>query len=192
MEMRVRTALKFRPIVVLMSLTFLFFSVITTSWYARQPRIGDSRMPIVDHIHAHHAGCTTIQGARRASRTNHRLGYLVILDIPEQVTSAIEDFVQLYMINQLHWKLGMIEPYVLGTRLAFSPPITEDFRSLPLLSTYINRSHLMHNLKECFHADVKLDTFQDFLISAELRPELCRYRFDQCRQITSCVAIYNQ
>ena len=45
----------------------------------------------------------------------------------------------------------MIGPYVLGTQL---------------LNTYFNRSHMMHNLKECFHSDVKLNTFEDFMINA--------------------------
>ena len=95
-----------------------------------------------------------------------KLGYLVILEVSEQLISAVENIVQLYMVNTLHWKLGMIEPYVLGTQLAFLPPVTEDLRSLPLLSTYFNRSHMVHNLNECFHSDVQLNTFEDFLINA--------------------------
>ena len=93
-------------------------------------------------------------------------GYLVILNIPEQFISAVDDFVQLYMVNQIHWKLRMIEPYVLGSRIAFVPPVEEDFRSLPVLSTYFNRSHMLHNLKRCFHSEVEFDNFQDFLINA--------------------------
>ena len=174
---RGRAALKFRPICVLMCLTFLFSSLITTSWYTRQPRIHNGRVEIVNHIHAQDGGLAAIREATTlekiepdidtGTRSNQsKLGYLVILDIPEQLTSAVEDFVQLYMINQLHWKLGMIEPYVLGTRLAFSPPKSEDFRFLPLLSTYFNRSHMMLNLKKCSHSDMKLISFKNFLINA--------------------------
>jgi len=165
--------LKFRPTFVLMCLTFLFFSLIATSWYAREPRIHNGRVEIVNHIHAQDGGLAAIREVTTlekiepytdtGTRSNQsQLGYLVILDIPEQLTSAVEDFVQLYMINQLHWKLGMIEPYVLGTRLAFSPPVTEDFRSLPLLSTYFNRSHMMLNLEKCSHSDMKLRLFKIF------------------------------
>ena len=95
------------------------------------------------------------------------LGYLVILNIPEQLTAATYDFVQLYMVNQWHWKLGMIEPYVLGSSLSFVPPTEKDFSSLPLLSKYFNRSYLINNLQTCFYSDdVKLQSFPQFLINA--------------------------
>ena len=95
------------------------------------------------------------------------LGYLVILNIPEQLTAATEDFVQLYMVNQRHWKLGMIEPYVLGSSLSFVPPAEKEFSSLPLLSKYLNRRYLINNLQACFYSeDVKLQSFPQFLIDA--------------------------
>jgi len=130
---------------------------------------------VVNHIHAQDGGLAAIREVTtlakiepdtdtgtRSNQSKFGFGYLVILDISEQLTSPVEDFVQLYMINQLHWKLGMIEPYVLGTRLAFSPPVTEDFRSLPLLSTYFNRSHMMLNLEKCSHSDMKIRLFKVF------------------------------
>ena len=95
------------------------------------------------------------------------LGYLVILNVPEQLTAATEDFVQLYMVNQRHWKLGMIEPYVLGNTLSFVPPTEKEFWSPPLLSKYLNRSYLINTLQTCFYSDdVKLQSFPQFLIDA--------------------------
>ena len=95
------------------------------------------------------------------------LGFLVILNIPEQLTAATEDFVQLYMVNQRHWKLGMIEPYVLGSALSFVPPAEKEFLSLRLLSKYLNRRSLINNLQACFYSDdVKLESFPQFLIDA--------------------------
>ena len=95
------------------------------------------------------------------------LGYLVILNVPEQLTAATQDFVQLYMVNQRHWKLGMIEPYVLGSSLSFVPPTEKEFWSLPLLSKYLNRSILINTLQTCFYSDdVKLQSFPRFLIDA--------------------------
>ena len=94
-------------------------------------------------------------------------GYLVVLDIPEQLTAATEDLAQLYMFNQKHLKLGMIEPYVLGSRLKTVPPLSEDFRSLPVITTFFNRSLMLNNLKRCFQSDhVELHSFPDFLINA--------------------------
>ena len=55
------------------------------------------------------------------------LGYLVILNVPEQLTAAMDDFVQLYMVNQRHWNLGMIKPYVLGNSWSFVPPTEKSF-----------------------------------------------------------------
>ena len=95
------------------------------------------------------------------------LGYLVILNVPEQLTAATDDFVQLYMVNQRHWNLGMIEPYVLGSALSFVPPTEKEFWSLPLLSKYLNRSVLINTLQTCFSSDdVKLQSFPQFLIDA--------------------------
>ena len=95
------------------------------------------------------------------------LGYLVILKIPEQLTAATDAFVQLYMVNQKHWNLGMIEPYVLGSALSFVPPTEKEFWSLPLLSKYLNRSILINTLQTCFYSnDVKLQSFPQFLIDA--------------------------
>ena len=140
------------------------------SWSVRQPRIYNDTVRVVNHNHTPNVGVqkATIDPAitRETSNNQTKLGYLVVVDIPEQLISGLENLVQLYMINQLHWKLGMIEPYVLGTWLSLAPPTREDFKSQPLLSTYLNRSHMMHNLKECFHSDVKLSTFQDLLINA--------------------------
>ena len=152
-------------LMVVVCLVIVFQGITYTAWYVRQPRVSDGR---TNHIHTPKATTEKTDPATNTETSiNHnKLGYLVILKIPEQLTSAVEEFVQLYKINTLHWKLGMIEPYVLGTRLAFLPPVTEDLRSLPLLSTYFNRSHMMHNLKECFHSDVQLNTFQDFMINA--------------------------
>ena len=99
-------------------------------------------------------------------------GYLAVLDIPEQFTAATKDLIQLYLIqlymfNQKHLKLGMIEPYVLGSHLKTVPPVSEDFRSLPLISTFLNRSLMLNNLKRCFQSDhVELHPFPDFLINA--------------------------
>jgi len=93
-------------------------------------------------------------------------GYLAVLDIPEQLTAATGDLFQLYMFNQKHLKLGMIEPYVLGSRLKTVPPVSEDFRSLPLISTFFNRSLMLNNLKRCFQSDhVDLHPFPDFLVN---------------------------
>ena len=100
-------------------------------------------------------------------RTAKQRGYLVVLDIPEQLTAAIEDLIQLYMFNQKHLKLGMIEPYVLGSRLKTVPPVSEDFRSLPLISTFLNKSDMLHNLEKCFNSGrVDLHPFPDFLVNA--------------------------
>ena len=91
----------------------------------------------------------------------------MILNIPEQLTAATDDFVQLYMVNQRHWKLGMIEPYVLGSALSFVPPAEKEFSSLRLLSKYLNRRSLINNLQACFYSDdVKLESFPQFLIDA--------------------------
>ena len=169
--------MKVRRIAVIF-LTFIFL-LLVVCWSVRDPR-GDDRgveITAVRTAYARLAGLAAIREATTrgrgqsvvdtgASVSRRQSGYLVILNIPEQVTSALEDFVQLYMVNQKHWKLGMIEPYVLGTWLSFVPPLTEDFTSLPLLSTYLNKSHMVHNLRECFHSDVELNTFQDFLINA--------------------------
>ena len=95
------------------------------------------------------------------------LGYLVILNIPEQLTAATEAFVQLYMVNQKHWNLGMIEPYVLGSSLSFVPPTEKEFWSLPLLSKYLNRSILINKLQSCFYSNgVKLQSYPRFFIDA--------------------------
>ena len=109
----------------------------------------------------------TENNEKTASANLSSLGYLVILNIPEQLTAATEDFIQLYMVNQRHWKLGMIEPYVLGSTLSFVPPAVKDFWSLPLLTKYLNRRYLIRNLQSCFHSDdVKLESFPKFLINA--------------------------
>ena len=174
---RGRAALKVWLIVPI-CLTLVFFGFIAT-WYVRQPPIYNGRVGLVDYSLVSDGGLATVQEAATletrepavdtGSSTNinqSKSGYLVVLEIEEQLTSAMEDLVQLYMINNLHWKLGMIEPYVSRTHLAISPPVTvSDFKTLPLLSTYFNRSHMVQNLKGCFHSDVKLNTFEDFLIN---------------------------
>ena len=159
-------------LMVVVCLVIVFQGITYTAWYVRRPRVSDGRMGVVNHIHTPNTGFARVQEATiektdpAITTETSKLGYLVILNIPEQLTSAVEHFVQLYMINTLHWKLGMIEPYVRGTWLAFLPSVKDDFRSLPLLSTYFNRSHMIHNLKQCFHSDVQLNTFEDFLINA--------------------------
>ena len=108
-----------------------------------------------------------IEANKTASEDSNSLGYLVIQSIPEQITAAIEDFAQLYMVNQRHWQLGMIEPYVLGTFLSFVPPSGKHFKSMPMLSKYLDRSHMIYNLKTCFHSnDVNLESFPQFLVNA--------------------------
>ena len=108
-----------------------------------------------------------IEVEKPAMGISNSLGYLVILNVPEQLTAAIEDFVQLYMVNQRHWKLGMIEPYVLGSFLSFVPPSEKYFKSMPMLSKYLDRSNLIHNLKTCFHSNnVNLESFPQFLVNA--------------------------
>ena len=150
MEGGQRTSVKVGPAVVI-CLILVLLAFFTATRYVRKTGMLQKITELANDTYIHDAS---------------KLGYLVIVEASEQLTSAVENFVQLYMINTLHWKLGMIEPYVLGTQLAFLPPVTEDLRSLPLLSTYFNRSHMMHNLKECFHSDVELNTFEDFLINA--------------------------
>ena len=104
---------------------------------------------------------------RYKTRVAPRKGYLAILKIPEQFSAAVISFLQLYTINQRHWKLKMIEPYVLRSRLAFVPPAKEDFRTLPLISKYLNRSHMLHDIQTCFQSDhVDFSTFSDFLLTA--------------------------
>ena len=106
-------------------------------------------------------------GYQNKKETAEQLGYLAILEIPEQLTAATEDLIQLYMFNQKHLKLGMIEPYVLGSRLKTVPPVSEDFRSLPLISTFLNKSDMLHNLEKCFNSGrVDLHPFPDFLVNA--------------------------
>ena len=174
MEMsRGRAGLKVWLIVSICLAQLVFFGFIATTLYLRQPPIYNGRVGLVDYSHVSDGGLATVQEAATlevrepavdtANINQTKSGYLVVLEIQEQLASAVEDLVQLYMINNLHWKLSMIEPYVLGTHLAISPPVTEDFKSLPLLSTYLNRFHMIHNLKGCFHSDVKLNTFEDFL-----------------------------
>ena len=100
-------------------------------------------------------------------QTAEQRGYLVVWDIPEQLTAATKDLIQLYMFNQKHLKLGMIEPYVLGSRLKTVPPVSEDFRSLPVISTFLNKSDMLHNLEKCFNSGrVDLHSFPDFLVNA--------------------------
>ena len=111
----------------------------------------------------HHTKRETVE----VPQTAEQRGYLAVLDIPEQLTAATEDLFQLYLFNQKHLKLGMIEPYVLGSRLKTVPPVSEDFRSLPLITTFLNRSLMLANVKRCFHSDhVDLHPFPDFLINA--------------------------
>lgn len=105
--------------------------------------------------------------SRYKTRDVPEKGYLAILKIPEQFSAAVLAFLQLYTINQQYWKLEMIEPYVLGSRLAFVPPTTEDFRTLPLISKYLNRSHMLRDIQTCFQSnDVDFSTFSDFLLKA--------------------------
>ena len=103
----------------------------------------------------------------KVPRTAKQRGYLVVLDILEQLTAGIEDLIQLYMFNQKHLKLGMIEPYVLGSRLKTVPPVSEDFRSLPVISTFLNKSDMLQSLEKCFNSGrVDLHSFTDFLVNA--------------------------
>ena len=111
----------------------------------------------------HHTKRETVE----VPQTAEQRGYLAVLNIPEQLTAATGDLIQLYMFNEKHLKLGMIEPYVLGSRLKTVPPVSEDFRSLPLITTFLNRSLMLANLKRCFHSDhVDLHPFPDFLVNA--------------------------
>ena len=105
--------------------------------------------------------------AVKVPQTAEQRGYLAVLNIPEQLTAATTDLFQLYLFNQKHLKLGMIEPYVLGSHLKTVPPVSKDFRSLPLISTFLNRSVMLTNLRRCFHSDhVDLHPFPDFLVNA--------------------------
>ncbi len=111
----------------------------------------------------HHTGRETV----KVPQTAEQRGYLVVLNFPEQLTAATDDLIQLYTFNQKHLKLRMIEPYVLGSHLKTVPPVSEDFRSLPLISAFLNRTAMLTILKRCFHSDhVDWHPFPDFLINA--------------------------
>ena len=117
------------------------------------------------------------------------LGYLVILGRTAQFTDATRRFLQLYEFSERHWKLGLIEPYIAGSRLWFVPPIDEDIQFLHPFSTYYNRSHLLQTLKACLghgSSSVHFDQFPDFLLQAAREFIVLKFTDKQDKNISLC------
>lgn len=117
------------------------------------------------------------------------LGYLVILGRTPQFTDATRRFLQLYEFSERHWKLGLIEPYVAGSRLWFVPSIGEDIQFLHPFSTYYNRSHLLQTLETCLghgSSSVCFDQFPNFLLQAAREFIVLKFTDKQDKNISLC------
>ena len=82
-------------LMVVVCLVIIFQGITYTAWYVRRPRLSEGRMGMVNHIHTPNTGFATVQEATiektdpstttETSINHNKLGYLVILNIPEQL-----------------------------------------------------------------------------------------------------------